>query len=58
MEFGATLDMIGGNSPKSLHRSQFPRSCSIIIGIHEDDIPAYNASVRALLEVRKLKLKK
>ena len=50
VEFFPTLDMIGDYFTKALHGSQFRRLRNIILGIHEDDIPAYNASGRALLE--------
>ena len=49
--------MIGDYFTNVLQGSQFRRFCDIVIGIHEDDITAYNASGRALLEERKLKLK-
>ena len=52
------FDMIGDYFTKALQESQFCRFCNIILGIHEDDIPSYNASGRALLEERELKLKK
>ena len=52
------LEIIEGCFTKSLQGSQFRRFRNIIIGIHEDEIPAYNASGRALLEERKIKLKK
>ena len=58
MQFFPTLDMVGGYFTKALQGSQFHRFCNIILGIHEDDIPAYNASGRAFFEERKLKLKK
>ena len=58
MEFFPTLDMIEGYFTKALQGSQFHRLRSIILGIHKDDIPDYNAYGRALLEERKLKLKK
>ena len=58
MEFCPTFDMIGGYFTKALQGSQFRRFCNIVLGIHEDDIPAYKASGRSLLEERKLKLKK
>ena len=50
--------MIGDYFTKALHEYQFRRLRNIILGIHEDDITAYNKSGRALLEERKLKLKK
>ena len=58
MESCPTFDMIGDYSTKELQGSQFRRFRNIVIGIHEDDIPAYNVSGRALLEERKIKLKK
>ena len=58
MEFCPTLDMIGDYFTKALQGSQFRRFRNIILGIYEDDITAYNASRRALLEKRKLKPKK
>ena len=58
VEFFTTLDMIGDYSTKVLQGSQFRLFCSIIIGIHEYDIPDYKASGRALLEERKLNLNK
>ena len=58
MEFCPNFDMIGEYFIKVLQGSQFRRFRNIVIGIHDDDIPAYNASGRALLEERKLKLKK
>ena len=57
MEFCPTLDVIGDYFTKSLQVSQFRRFHNIVIGIHEDDIPSYNAPRRALLEEQKLKLK-
>ena len=50
--------MIWDNFTKALQGYQFRQFRNIIIGIHEDDIPAYNASGRALLEERKIKLNK
>ena len=58
MEFCPTFDMIGDYFTKALQGSQFHRFRNIVLGIHEDKIPDYNASGRALLEERKLKLKK
>ena len=58
MKFCPTLDIIGDYFTKALQVSQFRRFRNIILGIHGDDIPAYNTSGRALLEERKLKLKK
>ena len=58
VEFCPTLYMIGGYFTKLLQGSQFRRFRNIILGIHEDDIPAYNASRRSLLEGGEIKLKK
>ena len=58
VEFCPTFDMIGDYLTKALQGSQFHRFRNIVLGIHEDNIPAYNASGRVLLEERKLKLKK
>ena len=58
MEFFPTLDLIGYCFTKALQGSQFRRFRNIILGIHEDDILAYNASGRALLEEQKINLKK
>ena len=58
MEFCPTFDMIGDYFTKSLQGYQFRRFLNIVLGIHENDIPAYNVSGRAFLEERKLKLKK
>ena len=57
MEFCPTLEMIRGYFTQALKGSRFSRFHNIIIGIHEDDIPSYNAPRRALLEEQKLKLK-
>ena len=58
MECCTTLDMIGDYFTTALQGSQFSQSRNIILGIHEDGIPAYNAYGRDLREKRKLKLKK
>ena len=58
MEFCPNFDMIGAYFIKALKGSQFCRIRNIVIGIHEDDITAYNESVRDLLEELKLKLNK
>ena len=58
VEFCPTFDMIGDYLTKALQGSQFHRFCNTVLGIHEDSIPAYNASARVLLEEQKLKLKK
>ena len=49
--------MIEDYFTKALEGSQFCQLCNIIVGIHEDDITAYNASGRALIEEQKLKFK-
>ena len=54
VEFFPTRDMIRDYFTKALQGSQFYPFCNIIIGIHEDQIPAYNASERYFLEERKL----
>ena len=58
VEFCPTFDMIGDYFTKALQGSQFRRFHNIVLGIHEDDIPAYKACGRALIEEIKLKLKK
>ena len=47
--------MIRDYFTKVLQGYQSRRFCNIIIGIHEDEIPSYNASGRALLEDQKIK---
>ena len=49
--------MIEDYFTKALEGSQFCQLRNIIFSIHEDDITAYNASGRALLEEQKLKFK-
>ena len=58
VEFCFIFDIIGDYFTKSLQGSQLCRFRNIILGIHEDDIPDYNTSGRALFEKQKLKLKK
>ena len=58
VEFCPNFDIIGDYFTKALQGSQFRRFRNIVLSIHEDGIPAYNASVISLLEERKLKLKK
>ena len=58
MEFFPTLDMIGDYFKKALQGYQFCRFRNIILGIHEDGIPAYNTPVTDLIEERKLKWNK
>ena len=53
VEFCPTFDMIGDYFTKELQGSQFRRFRNIVIGIHEYEIPAYNASRRALIEEQK-----
>ena len=50
VEFCPTFDMIGDYFTKALQGSKFQRFRNIVLGIHEDDIPSYNASVRDLLK--------
>ena len=50
LKFCPTLKMIGDYFTKALQGSQSHRFNKIILGIHEDDIPAYNASGRTFLE--------
>ena len=50
--------MVGDYFTKELQGSQFCRFHNIVLGIHEDDIPAYNTYGRALLEERKLTFNK
>ena len=56
VELCTILDMIGDYFTKALQEYQFRRFCNIIIGIHENYIPSYNFSVRALIEERKINL--
>ena len=49
VEFCPTFDMIGDYFTKELQGSQFRRFRNIVLGIHKDDIPAYNASGRYLI---------
>ena len=58
VEFCPTFDMIRNYFTKALQGSQFRRFRNIVLGIHKDDILAYNASGRALLEELKIKLRK
>ena len=58
MELYPILDMIGDYFTKALQEYQFRLFCNTIIGIHEDDIPSYNAYARALIEDQKVKLEK
>ena len=56
MDFRPTLGIIGDYFTKALKGSSF--FCNIILGVHEHDIPSYNASGRALLEQLNLKLER
>ena len=58
VEFCPTFDMIGDYFTKALQRSQFRQFRNIVLGIHKDDIPAYNAYGINYLKEGKLKLKK
>ena len=58
VEFCPTLEMIGGYLTKVLQRCQFRQFRNILLGIHEDDIPAYNIPRRDLLAEQKLKFKR
>ena len=55
MDLCPTLDMIGDYFTKALHGSQFCCFCYIILGIHEDEIPSYNASRRTLIQDKYIK---
>ena len=50
MEYFPTLEIIGDYLTKALQGSQFCRFRNIILGIHEDNIPTYSTSGRALLD--------
>ena len=56
MELCSTLDMIGDYFTKALQVSQSCCYCIIILGIDEYDVPSYNASGRAFIEERNIKL--
>ena len=58
MDLCPTLDMIGNYFTKALQGSHFCRFRNIILGIHEDEITSYNASVRAFIEEQKIKLER
>ena len=58
VEFTPTLDMIENYFTKELQGSKLCRFRNIIIGIHEDYIPAYNEYGGSFIEEKKLKLKK
>ena len=51
-----TLDMIGDYFTKALQGFQLYRFRNIILGIDEDEIPAYNTSRIAFLEKQKPKI--
>ena len=52
-DFCPTLEIIGDYFTKALKVSQFHRLHNIILGIHEDEIPAYNMPGRDFLEYQK-----
>ena len=54
MELFPKLDMIGDYYTKALQGSQLCQCRNIILGIHEDDIQAYNASRRDFLGEKKI----
>ena len=54
MEFCPTLDIIGDYFTGALHGYQLRRFRNIILGIHEDDIPSFNAFRRALIPGRRI----
>ena len=58
MELFPKLDMIGDYYTKALQGSQLCQCRNIILGIHEDDIQAYNASRRDFLGEKKLNWRK
>ena len=47
---------MGGYFTKDLQGSQFHRFSNIILGIHENDIPSYNASGGEFFEEQKIKI--
>ena len=58
LELCITLDMIEDYLTKALQGSQFRNFCHIVLGIHEDGVPSYNASIIALLEEQNIKIDK
>ena len=58
VEFCPTLVIIGDYFTKAIQGSQFRCFHNIIISIHDDDFPSYNASGRELLKEQKVKLEK
>ena len=58
MEFCPTLDIIRDYFTKAPQGYQFCCYRNIILGIHGDEIPSYNASVISLIEERKIKLER
>ena len=52
MELCPALGMTGDYFTMAMQGSKFRFFPNIILGIHEDDIPSYNASRRALIEKR------
>ena len=55
VEFFPNLDIIGDYFIKALQESQFFPFSNFVLGIHEYDIPSFNASKRALVEEQKIK---
>ena len=58
VKFCPTFDIIGDYFTKVLQVSQFCQFRIIVLGIHKDNIPAYNVSGRAFVEEHKLKFNK
>ena len=58
VELCPIFDMIEDYLTKALQWSQFRRLRNIVLGIHDNDIPAYNAYGRALLEEKKIELRR
>jgi hypothetical protein len=52
VEYCPTLDMIGDYFTKPLQGSLLRKFWNTILGINEEDIPAYNADARAMLKRR------
>ena len=58
VQFCPTLETIRYYFTKAMQVSQFHSFHYIILVIHEDEIPSYNASGRAYIEEQKIKLQK
>ena len=56
MELCPALGMTGDYFTKAMQGSKFRFFSNIILGIHEDDIPSYNASGREILKEQNIKL--